>query len=540
MMKLRRNVGLLALTPVLLIGATAREAMATKVGQPVNWTVSAPLTTTNPSAANDATAADIVTQIGQGLYRYDKAGKPVLADAKSVVTSADGRTVTFKLKAGLRWSNGAKLTAADYVYGFQQTVNPRNASNSAAIAKNIHGANALVTGASQDFASLGVKALNEDTLQLQLDHPMPALPSILTSTAFFPQNKAFEDKVGAKYGTSAANSISNGPFVLQQWNGSNTTYALTKNDHYVDQKQVRTQKITIRTITDTTTGYNLYQAGDVDYAVLGADQVRASQHKADFQVVKTGRTDFIGLNQQNKLLQNRALRKALQLSINRTELSKRVLTGSERQGQTFTPDGVARNPKTARDFAKDASLSQNTFSAKQAQKFFRTAQKELAGQQLKLTLLSDDDDQSKKEAQYIQSQLTTQLPALKVTIKSEPKAARVKAQLSQNYDMVLTSWGGDYGDPMSFLNLFTTTSGLNIVKYQNAAYDKLLATADNQHADQPEQRYTDLKKADGYLQRDAPVIVLGYKSLPTLQRTTVSGVIQNPVGTLDLKSVYKK
>ena len=156
-------------------------------------------------------------------------------------------------------------------------------------------------------------------------------------------------------------------------------------------------------------------------------------------------------------------------------------------------------------------------------------------------MLSDNGTQSRNEAQYIQNQLETHLPGLKVTIKSEPKAARIKAQLAHEFDMVLTSWGGEDADATAFLDMFKSDSGLNIVKFNNVIYDRALNKAATVDAMNSKKRYQDLVQADKILQQQAPVVTLGYKSVPALIRQDIKGLTVNTVGvTFDFKTAYKK
>lgn len=524
-----------------LVGSTIQVVHAENF-QPINWTEAADLTTLDSSQANDSVSTEILTQAGQGLYRYGKNHQPEFADAQSVKISDDGLTYTFTLKPNLRWSNGMPVTAHDYVFGIQQTVNPKNKANGASMATDIQNATAVTNG-TKPATALGVQALDDRTLVIKLNNPMPSLPSLLTVTSFFPQNQAFVEKQQGKYGTNAQKTISNGPFVVKDWNGSSTAYELDKNQRYVDKALVKTPKITVQTMTDTTTGYNLYQTKKVDYTPLSAMQVKASQHKSDYKTIQTGTTDFLALNMTQKNLKNQNLRLAIRQAINMKSLAKQVLVGTERQGRSFTPDGVMMNPTTKSDFSCDAQLNNKTnqFNPQAAKKYFKEAQQSLHKKGIQLTLLSDNGTQSRNEAQYIQNQLETHLTGLKVTIKSEPKAARIKAQLAHEFDMVLTSWGGEDADATAFLDMFKSDSGLNIVKFNNVTYDRALNKAATVDAMNSKKRYQDLVQADKILQQQAPVVTLGYKSVPALIRQDIKGLTVNTVGvTFDFKTAYKK
>ena len=136
--------------------------------------------------------------------------------------------------------------------------------------------------------------------------------------------------------------------------------------------------------------------------------------------------------------------------INTKGLTNKVLKGIQRKRECLTPENTIKNPDNQRDFSKEANSKNMPLIKKDAKKSLAASETK----KIKLTLLADNDDQSKIEAQYVQNQLQKNLPGVELTVKFQPKAARVKAQLSHDFDIVLTSWGGEYADPMSFLIWF--------------------------------------------------------------------------------------
>ena len=146
------------------------------------------------------------------------------------------------------------MTAQDYVYGWQRTIDPKNASTSANLMYNIENAKALNTGEQTDLSALGIKALDDKTLQITLVAPEPMMAKILTEKGFYPQNQAFEAKVGDKYGSTSTDTLYNGPFKVVGWNGSNKSYRLVKNKYYIDAKQVKPKEVHFQTVTDSSAG----------------------------------------------------------------------------------------------------------------------------------------------------------------------------------------------------------------------------------------------------------------------------------------------
>ena len=529
---------LFSATVFATLGAATLAAHAD--GKTINWTQTSDLMTLDPSQAADVASGQVISQAGQGLYRMGKNGKVELADAVSAKVSDDGKTWTFKLRDGLRWSNGDPVTAADYVYGWQRTVDPANQSTSASLMSNMVGATDLNSGKSTDFDTLGVKALDEQTLQVSLNAPEPILPQVLVGTAFYPQNKAFVEKAGSKFGTTAEETLSNGPFVVKGWTGSNKTYSLEKNPDYVDAKLVKPDEVTFQTVTDSTTGYNLYNSGKVDFTTLTATQVKTAKSNKNFRELKNARTQYMALNVTRSVLGDKNARQALQYAVNKEQMVSRVVTGSGTNSTTFTPKGVATDPKTGKDFTSAYATDYTTYNKVKAQKLWSKALKDAHKQSVKLTLLTDEDDLSKNQAQFLQSQLQ-ELKGLKVTVKTEPKPARVKQMLSSDFDLVLTGWGGEYADPLSYLGLWTTGTKMDFGKWSNKAYDKAVSDAQTTDVQDKENRMADLGAADKVLQEDVPAVTLYYPASATLMNSKVKGVQVNTVGSMfDFTRAVKK
>jgi ABC-type oligopeptide transport system substrate-binding subunit len=523
-----------------VLGATPALA-ATKT---INWTQTSDVMTTDPSKASDVASSQVISQAGQGLYRLDKSGKAAFADAKSVKVSDDGLTWTFTLRDGLKWSNGEPVTAQDYVYGWQRTVNPANASVNASLMYNVVNAKELNTGASTDFDSLGVKALDDKTFQVSLTNPYPMLPEVATGMAFFPQNKAFVEKEGDKYGTTAEDSLSNGPFVLKGWTGSNKTYSLEKNPEYVDAKKVKPKTVNFQTVTSSATGFNSFKAGDVDYTTLTANQTKQVKNdktlKQDYRQIKGARTQYLAFNVTEGVLADRDARQAMQYVLNKKQLVNNVMTGSSTTSTTFTPAALVKDPNSGKDFATAFKTSYTKYDTAKAKELWAKALKKAGDKKVTLTLLTDNDDVTKTQAQFVQSQLQ-KLKGLTVEVKSEPKPARVKAMLGSDFQLVLTGWAGDYADPMSFLGLWKTGATMDFGKWSNKEYDDLLTAASTTHALNAKKRMADLGKADQVYQKEVPAVTLYYAASSVAMNHKVTGVQVNHVGAMfDFTKAVKK
>ena len=530
MNKLLKTSALLSTALILLSTVAPLTADAAKY-KTINWTEGADLGTMDPSKSTAAVDFDALQATGDGLYRNDKSGKPALALAESVEKSEDGLSLTFKLRSGLKWSNGDALTAHDFVYGWQRTNDPKTASQYTYLFSGIKNADAIQSGENTDLSSLGVTAVDDTTLEVQLEKPMPQLESVLTMAPFYPQNQKFVENVGKKYGTAAKYTLSSGPYILKDWTGSNNKYSLVKNKNYYDAKVVKTPKVVVQTIKDQNTGYNLYKSGKVDFTNLSPDQVKASKKNKAYKVIPQASTFYMEFNQKKvKALANQKIRQAISYSIDRKTLSDKILTGTATPATTFTSTKLAVDPNTNKDFAKSAEVKGAiAYDKTKAKKLFKEGMKEAGVKKLTLQMVTDDTDGAKRTAQFLQSQME-KLDGLKIDIKTVPFKQRLDLSQDKKFDLVITAWGADYGDPSTFLDLYTKDSSFNNGSWDNAQYNELMQAAKTTDVNDDKKRYDDYKQAEQIIDKEVGVAPLYYRSYATLFRTSVKGVVMNPAG----------
>lgn len=529
-------------TALILGSALAPLSAGAATYKTINWMESADLGTTDPSKATASVDFDALQATGDGLYRNGKDNKPELALAESVQKSDDGLTYTFKLRSGLKWANGNPITAQDFVYGWQRTNDPKTASQYAYLFSGIKNADAIQSGKDKNLDDLGVKALDDQTLEVTLEKPMPQLESVLTMAPFYPQSKAFVDKVGSKYGTAAKYTLASGPFVLKGWTGSNNKYSLVKNKNYWDADAVKTPKVEIQTIKDQNTGYNLYKGNKLDLAYLSSDQVRASQKRKDYKVIPMASTFYLEFNEKKvPALKNVKIRQALSYAIDRKTLSNKVLKGNAIPATTLTAKNLAKDPNTGKDFAESAAVKGAiSYNKSKAKKLFAEGLKEVGKKKLSLQLLTDDTDKAKNTAQFLQSQLED-LSGLNVDIKQVPFKQRLAFSQDKKFELVISAWGADYGDPSTFLDLYTSDSSFNNGSWSNADYDAAQKAAKTTDVNDENKRYDDYKMAERTIEKEVGVAPLYYQSYATLYRQSVKGVVSNPTGApFDWKWAYKK
>lgn len=531
--------GLLTASALVLAACGQQKRSQSQSKQVLNWTESAQISTQDPSLTTDSTSFQALLNTQEGLYRLDKKQKPQLALAKSAKLTDGGKTYTFVLRDA-KWSNGQAITANDFVYSYQRTLNPKTKSSMAFYLYQIVNAEAINAG-KKPVSSLGVKALSKNKLQIKLVRPVSYFKLLLAFPLFFPENQQFIEKVGSKYGTAAKYTISSGPFKLTKWTGSNKQFTLVKNQNYWDKKNVKLDKVN-ETISETSsTAYNLYQAGKLDETYLTGEQVKANKGKSTFYDRPASAIQRLELNRKKvKAFNNFNIRRALSLAINRESLAK-VLSDGSVAAKGFVPSGMGNNPTTGEAFYKEAYVKEAvSYNLKEAKKYLAKGYKELGIKSLNLNLTVSDTDSAKQVGEFLQSKLG-ELPGVKITVTTLPYTTLISRQSAGNYQLTIKNWQAILGDPINFLDVFEKDSSYNTSGFASSKYDQLLNEAENVYGNKPVQRWKRLVAAEKLLMNEQGTIPLIQTAKPQLVQSYVKNVSYNPLGIpYDFKLVYIK
>ena len=502
----------------------------------ISWMDAAEIPTMDISKATDATSFNQLNNVEEGLYRLGKNSKVENALATNTKVSKDGKTWTFTLRDS-KWSNGDKLTAKDFVYSWRRTVDPKTASQYAYLFEGIHNATQISAGKAP-VNSLGIKAEGDNKLVVTLDKRIPYFKLLMGFPLFFPQNQKVVEANGSKYGTSSKTTAFNGPFVQKGWTGSNLSWKLQKNKNYWDKKNVKLDTINYSVQKTPSTDYNLYQSGKLDAALLGPQASKELKNQKGYTLRKTASTIYLEMNQKKKPFSNENFRKAVSLSVNRKELANSV-GGAAEPADTLSPENMTEvNGKDYTDLVRgDATKKFNTYNRKEAQAYWKKAQKELGKSSVSLTILTYDDDASKKGGEYLQSAIESALKGVNARVQSIPKKTALDHAGNGDYDVFLMGWTADFSDPISFLDLNTTNNSQNWEKYSDSTYDKLIA--ESKVTPSETTRWNSLVKAEQRIIDTQGVTPLYHPEEAWMVRPTVKGVIYNGAGApYNFKNAY--
>lgn len=519
-------ISLSAVAVLTACGAAPKQSNAT--ARNVNYSFNSDILTLDSSMAADVNSIDVLENVDAGLVRWNQKAQVVNDLAKSINISKDGLTYTVVLRDNLKWSNGAKLTAQDFVYGWQHTVNPKTGSEYAYALSPVTNANEIMAG-KKDVSSLGIKSLSDKKLVITLAQPTPYFDKLMTLPAYYPLNQKFVEKVGAKYGTTSANSLYDGAFKFVKnnaWTGTNKKFSIVKNPYFYDAKNVKIPGVTYQILSNPDTIVSLYKSGKLDVATLPTPElIAANQANKGYKTLNAPRVDVIEYNQSGKVkaLSNLKIRQALNLATNRKALLESTAP-SYSMLYTVTPKGLDKAPN-GQDFSKYASQPY-TYDAKKAAQLFKEGLSELGVKSLTLTLEGDNDIAFHKSAvDYLKGNLQKALPGLTINEKLVPSEQRRKDNQNGNFQLLLTSWGADYNEPSDFLMNFAAGSSMNNSGVNNATFNKAYTAATTTpDVLNPTARYADYKAAEQALYVQANFNPLDTQDVSLLMNPKLSGV----------------
>ena len=474
------KIGLVALTSFAVLSAcgnsenTGQEQQILQLAAESEMdTMDTTISTTNFTPMNN---------VFEGLVTYDLEGDLVPGNAANMPeVSEDGVTYTFTLRDDANWSNGTTVTADDFVFAWKRMVNPENGSGYAYLFSGIiKNAEAIINGEAE-VDTLGVEALDDKTLKVTLEKPVPYFLDVLTIPCYFPQNEAFVTEQGEKYGLNAENAIYNGPFTLADWDSaSGDSWKYVKNDEYWDKDTVQLEEINTQVVKEVGTGLNLYESGELDSIDLSGDFVAQYTENSDFKTNDKAWIYYIEVNHDVPELANENIRKALTFAIDRQGFTDNVLLNGSQPIFGHVPNGLARNPETGADFREDAG-DVVQYNVNTAQTAWQAGLKELGVDTVTLELTTSDSEDSKKLAEFLQSELQNNLPGLTIDIRQMPDNSRLDAIKSGNYQIATSYWLADFADPINFVERFDTD--INRGNYSFEDIDALVDQSNQQYDD---------------------------------------------------------
>ncbi|MDG2124500.1 MAG: peptide ABC transporter substrate-binding protein, partial [Verrucomicrobiales bacterium] len=504
---MRRLTPTILLLGALLLGACSRKetrvdrATRDKILLYANGSEPADL---DPHLVSGDPENKVLTSLIEGLIAYhpndDYQPEPGVAESWEMKDL--GKTWIFNLRKNAKWSNGDPVTAHDFVWSHKRALSPALAGDFAPMLFILENAEAFNKEEITDFTKVGVKAIDDHTIEYTLTGPTPYFVSMLKHYSFWPVHKASVLAMGkiddrATGWTRPGKMVSNGPFVLDEWKFKNVI-KVKKNPHYWDVDTVKLNAIHFFPVENVTTEERMFRDG----------QVHVTKETALDKIpwYRENRPDLIHLepwlcvyyyvvNTTKPPFDNRGVRRALSLAINREAITKNITRAGEIPAYGYVPpppgetgykppDVLSFNPEAARKELADAGYPDG--------KGFP-----------RVKLLFNTHESHRTIAEAVQEMWKKHLN-IDIELNNQTWQVYLDSIRDKNYDVARRGWIGDYMDPITFLIIMQEDDPNNGTGYANPEYDKLLK-ASGQEVD-PEKRFAILKEAERLMLEDAPII----------------------------------
>tara|TARA_B110000483_G_scaffold113503_1_gene137872 strand:- start:2609 stop:4270 length:1662 start_codon:yes stop_codon:yes gene_type:complete len=476
----------------------------------------------------------ILNALLEGLVAKDtKTLEPIPAVAKEWSISKDKKTYTFKIRESALWSNGDPLTAHDFVWSWWRALQPKLGNQYAYMLFPIENSENYAKGKISDFSLVGVKALDDQTLQVKLSNPTPYFLQLLDHYSMYPLHKATIEKFGKAHErgtlwTRPGNFIGNGPFILKEWRLFKSIDVI-KNPIYWDAKKVKLNGIRFHPIENVTTEERMFRLGQLHKtSSIPIDKVKTYKKNkpALLKIYPYLGNYFYRFNTAVAHLSDKRVRRALAMSINRKELTERVTKGDESPAYTFTPPGTlgyfARN-----GFGFNPSLAKNLMSEAGYP----------AGKGFPVTeLLYNTSEGHRKIAVAIQQMWKKHL-GINIVLVNQDWKVYLDSVNTGNYAIARAGWIGDYIDPNTFLDMWVTDGGNNRTGWSNRHYDDLISKQAPISSSKSE-RYKIMAEAEQILLNNMPIIPIYIYNSKSLVHPSVKGLEPNILNYVLYKNIF--
>lgn len=507
----------------------------------MNVMLETPVESLDPQEATDGTSFEVIANFTDGLMQMDADGKAVNALCDHYELSDDGLTYTFYIREDANWSNGTPVTSADFVFAWQRAVDPAVASEYSYMMSDIgqiKNAEEIIAG-TKDKSELGVTAVDDKTLKVELNVPVSYFLSLLYFPTYYPVNEEFFNSCGDTFATSPETVLSNGAFILDAYEPAATAFHLTKNPNYYDADRIKLSGLNYQVIQDSQQALMSYQTGALDTTLVNGEQVDQVKDDPEFKAIGAGYLWYVSPNMSKvPELNNQNIRLAMTFAIDRDAITKDVLKDGSAPTYTAVPPQFAAGPDGS-DFAADQTKFSDVcaFDTAKAKEYWDAGLKELGITQLTLKMVVDADDAPQKVAQVLQEQWQKNLPGLTIEIVVEPKKQRVLDMQDGNFELGLTRWGPDYADPMTYLGMWITNNNNNYGLWSNKEYDSIIAECTTgKLCTDAQGRWNRLFDAEKIVMDEAVIYPLYTQCNAEMMSSKVTGVEFHPVA---LNRVYK-
>ncbi|SDC22066.1 oligopeptide transport system substrate-binding protein [Melghirimyces thermohalophilus] len=490
----------------------------------------------DPLKATDNQSGLVLRHVMEGLTRMGEDGEPKPAMAEEWEVNEDATKVTFHIRENAKWTNGDPVTAEDFEYAWKRVLNPDNGADYAYQLFYLKNGEKFYNGDAK-AEDVGVKAVDDKTLEVELEQPTPYFVSLTSFYTLMPVNKSVAEK-NEDWAAEAKTYVGNGPFTLDTWK-HDQEIVLKKNEDYWNADKVKLAQINLPFIGDATTGYQQYQAGKVDEGdttIIPADMTKKLLDEGEAKKTKEPAIYFYMFNVEEEPFTNQKIRKAFAMAIDRTSIVENVTEGGQQPASGFVPWGIPDHDQDKEWVdTRDDYLAPKA-KPEEAKKLLEEGMKEEGWDKLpSVTIDYNTDEGHKKIAEAIQQMWKKNLD---VNVKLQNSEWKVYLEKTKSGDFQIgrLGWLPDYLDPMTFMDMWVTGGGNNDTNYSNEKYDELIKKAKST-ADQKE-RMEAMHEAEDLLMEEMPIAPIYFYTKVYLSKDYVKGVKYLPDASIDYTEAY--
>ena len=493
--------------------------------------------TIDPALNSAVDGAVMINHIFEGLYKWvdDGSGNATLAlgQAKEVTPNADKTVYTVKLRDDIKWSDGKDVVAADFVYAWQRLVDPNTAADYCYMADIILNANEIMAG-EMDKSELGVKAIDEKTLEITLHTACPYFEEIMAFPALMPIRSDIIEQYGDQWTFSPETYIGNGQYKMAEWS-HNEFIKLVPSETYYDVDKLGPKVIKFALMDDTNAIYAAYRSGSLNFIQeVPVDEIPGLLSSGELKVHPYLGTYYCCFSTSTAPFDDVRVREAFSLVIDRNYIVENVTKTGQKPATAFVPSGISDAPGTKDDF-RAVGGDYMDVSAEKYQENCERARQLLAeagypnGEGFPIVeYLYNTSDNHRLIGEALQNMWQTEL-GVTVNLVNQEWNTFLDTRKNGDYSIARNGWIADYNDPMTFLDMWVTGGGNNDAQYSNTKYDELIAAA--KLATDPAERMSLMHQAEDLLMGEDSVLgPIYFYTQKYMISDRIDGMFYTPLG----------
>lgn len=474
--------------------------------------------------------ATIMLQIYEGLTRMDADGHPQAALAESWDISPDGKEYTFHLRES-KWSNGEPVVAEDFVWSWIRALSPELAADYAYMLYAIKGAVAYNSGEGS-VDDLGIEAIDDHTLKVTLEGPTPYFLSLVSFKTYYPLHRPTVEADSDGWHLNVETIIGNGPYILTKWAEGQMEFV--PNENYWDAGAVKADRLLFTMVENASTELTMFENGELHMTntVPGQEIPRLSSMD-ELHIFPYLGTYYYIFNTQKAPFNDYKVRMAFTMAIDRTAIVENVTQGGQLPAFAFVPPGIPE--PDASDFRENGGdfFSEDLELAKQylAEAGYPNGEGFPA-----IEILYNTSEAHKIIAEAIQEMWKVNLGITNVTLVNQEWGTYLESRDLGDFTVARAGWIGDYNDPNTFLDMWTTGGGNNNSGYSNADYDRIVSECLVEG--DMDARMDMLHELEVLLMEEMPIMPIYYYTQPMMVSEKLKGYSCIIIGGIDFKTAY--